>query len=69
MKTQNIYLNRLREQYIEVIRNHIPSENKYREVRYGGMRAFCIDTKLLSFDEIETMEEEVELKTIKLCRL
>lgn len=65
MKTQNIYLNKLREQYkrykdfdkkdyVHITKKH------YND--YKAIRAFCIDTNLLSFDEIETMEEEVELK-------
>lgn len=56
---ENIYLNRLKEQYVEVKRNSLPSENVYRQTRYNAMREFCLDTNLLSFKEIELMEFEV----------
>lgn len=58
-ETENIYLNRLKEQYIEVKRNFLPSENTYRQTRYNAMREFCIDTQLLDFNTIEVMENEV----------
>lgn len=58
-ETENIYLNRLKEQYIEVKRNFIPSENTYRQTRYNAMREFCLDTQLISFNDIELMESEI----------
>lgn len=62
-QTENIYLNRLKEQY-EIFKN---LENKYSfseatrlaYVDYCSMRLFCLDTQLISFNEIEVMEDEV----------
>jgi len=61
-KTENIYLNRLKEQYKKfkgfekegyeyVIKKH------YND--YQAMRLFCLDTQLISFNDIELMEFEV----------
>ena len=61
-ETENIYLNRLKEQYIEVNRNFLPLENQYRRTRYGAMRDFCLDTQLISFNDIELMELEINNK-------
>lgn len=55
-------IDRLKEQYIEVKRNFIPSENVYRRTRYNAMREFCLDCSLLSFAEIELMEDEIDSK-------
>ena len=58
----NIYLNRLKEQYISVKNaekikwNHTKT---MRENDYFGMRLFCLDTQLVSFNDIEAMENEV----------
>ena len=59
IKTENIYLNRLKEQYYEVKRCLFPDESDYVRARYGGMREFCLDTQLISFSEIEVMEDEI----------
>ena len=56
---ENIYLNRLKEQYIEVKRNFISNADLYRKTRYNAMREFCLDTQLISFNDIEVMENEV----------
>lgn len=56
---ENIYLNRLKEQYYEVKRCLFPNEADYVRARYGGMREFCLDTQLISFNDIEVMESEV----------
>ena len=58
-ETENIYLNRLKEQYYEVKRCVFPSESNYVRARYGGMREFCLHTQLISFNDIELMEYEV----------
>ncbi len=62
---ENKYLNRLKKQYYEVKRNFIPSENNYIQIRYNAMREFCIDCKLLTFNDIELMEYEMNNKVNK----
>lgn len=50
-ETENIYLNRLKEQY---------KTFKNLGIRdYFITRAFCLDTQLVSFNDIEVMEFEV----------
>ena len=59
-KTENIYLNRLKEQYKESKVYEVSSLNrKYRKLTYDAMRLFCLDTQLISFNDIELMENEV----------
>ena len=57
---ENIYLNRLREQYKQT------QSFKHRKVAfrnynmcYNAVRTFCLDTQLISFNDIEIMENEV----------
>ena len=55
----NIYLNRLKEQYIkaqELWNGRLILKNCYE---YDAMRLFCLDTQLISFNDIEVMENEV----------
>ena len=61
---ENIYLNRLKEQY----KNYKTTEyKKYMENEdiktlksfYDNVRLFCLDTQLISFNDIEIMENEV----------
>ena len=60
--TENIYLNRLKEQYKEHKKAqkifHGVEQMKYK-IRYQAMRLFCLDTQLISFNEIELMESEI----------
>ena len=49
----NIYLNRLKEQYKIFKKDRIHFESYY------AMRLFCLDTQLISFNDIEVMEYEV----------
>ena len=49
----NIYLNRLKEQYKMFKKDKIHYESYY------AMRLFCLDTQLISFNDIEVMEYEV----------
>lgn len=59
-ENQNIYLNRLKEQYKESKVYEMSSLNrKYRRLAYDAMRLFCLDTQLVSFNDIEAMEDEV----------
>ena len=59
----NIYLNRLKEQYKLTkkrtesgwLDNSIVKSNN----DYQAMRLFCLDTQLVSFNDIEVMEYEV----------
>lgn len=55
----NIYLDRLRQQYKEYIMAKNPSVIKIEGVYYSAMRLFCLDTQLVSFEEVEGMEYEV----------
>lgn len=60
----NIYLNRLREQYKKYKQEEFESTyfktlaNKYKH-QYDAMRLFCLDCELISFNDIEVMEDEV----------
>ena len=59
---ENIYLNRLKEQYKEHKKAqkifHGVEQMKYK-IRYQAMRLFCLDTQLISFNDVEIMESEV----------
>ena len=59
---ENIYLNRLKEQYKETKKAqkvfHGVEQLKYK-IRYQAMRLFCLDTQLISYNDIELMEFEV----------
>ena len=58
-KENNIYLNRLKEQYIkakEEWNGRLILKNCYE---YDAMRLFCLDTQLISFNDIELMESEI----------
>ena len=59
---ENIYLNRLKEQYKEHKKAqkifHGVEQMKYK-IRYQAMRLFCLDTQLISFNDIEVMENEI----------
>ena len=58
---ENIYLNRLKEQYKRykksVFMGRIEQHNY--KIEYNAMRLFCLDTQLVSFNDIEAMEYEV----------
>lgn len=58
---ENIYLNRLKEQYKETLRKDEQGSiiNTLRVSNYTGMRNFCLDCGLLDFNTIELMEYEV----------
>lgn len=62
IRTENIYLNRLKEQYKQLQE----SKKKYKvkslyttEQLYNSVRLFCLDTQLISFNDIELMESEI----------
>ena len=57
---ENIYLNRLKEQYKLAIKEYQTEIVKFKVVEhYNAMRLFCLDTQLISFNDIELMEFEV----------
>lgn len=60
---ENIYLNRLKEQYkqfvIESKTHYFKNKANRLEKDYQAMRLFCLDTQLVSFNDIEVMEFEV----------
>jgi hypothetical protein len=63
-KTENTYLNRLREQYKEVqakkIKGGFYMDGYDRTIKeYNSVRLFCLDCELVSFNDIELMEYEV----------
>lgn len=57
-ETENIYLNRLKEQYKE-IKKGSQDDRLLRKRQYLSVKAFCLDTQLVSFNDIEAMEYEV----------
>jgi adenylate cyclase class IV len=53
-------LQRLRQEYIHSLGFHASSKiRKQRKNSYNAMRLFCLDTQLISFNDIELMEFEV----------
>lgn len=57
---ENIYLNRLKKQYkIFKIWEKDEQGGKIAYFQYQAMRLFCLDTQLLSFNDIELLEFEV----------
>ena len=57
---ENIYLNRLKEQYKKYKELKSWSEESRYELQvYSNIRCFCLDTQLISFNDIEQMEFEV----------
>ena len=60
VKTENIYLNRLKEQYKRLRKAKEKVNDTLRLKReYESVRLFCLDTQLISFNDIEVMEYEV----------
>jgi hypothetical protein len=61
LKTEhNKCLNRLREQYKLAIKDYQTEMVKFKVIEhYNAMRSFCLDCELVSFNDIETMEYEV----------
>ena len=60
---ENIYLNRLKEQYKQMLSKkqgdfYLEGYNRLLQ-DYLAMRLFCLDTQLVSFNDIEAMEYEV----------
>lgn len=57
----NIYLNRLKEQYkfYKQVESEKYNDGSFIRRDYLAMRLFCLDTQLISFNDIEVMEYEV----------
>ena len=60
---ENIYLNRLKEQYKKMLSKkqgdfYLEGYNRLSQ-DYLAMRLFCLDTQLISFNDIEVMENEI----------
>ena len=60
---ENIYLNRLKEQYKQMLSKkqgdfYLEGYNRLSQ-DYLAMRLFCLDTQLVSFNDIEMLEFEV----------
>lgn len=57
---ENIYLNRLKEQYKAFKENELKGNaNGVFTIEYYSMRLFCLDTQLVSFNDIEMLEFEI----------
>ena len=56
---KDILLNRLKELYKFAVENEESEFYIGRLENYQSVRAFCLDTQLVSFNEIEQMEFEV----------
>jgi hypothetical protein len=54
----NKYLDRLKQEYKESLGGSLDDRN-YRRNRYSAVRVFCLDCELVSFNEVELMEFEV----------
>ena len=59
-KTENIYLNRLKEQYKTTQKSVLNYNRNLQD--YNAMRLFCLDTQLISFNGIELMENKVDIE-------
>lgn len=59
VETENIYLNKLKEQYKHFLKPSNGDEYFKRKDYYDAMRLFCLDTQLISFNDIEVMELEI----------
>lgn len=57
--TENIYLNTLKEQYIKSLKKQSIDSFSFEKIKYDAIRLFCLDTQLVSFNDIELMEYEV----------
>lgn len=55
----NIYLNRLKEQYKQSLEKQTIDSWSTNKMYYDAMRLFCLDTQLISFNDVELMENEV----------
>lgn len=56
---ENIYLNSLKELYKFAVENEESEFYIGRLENYQSVRAFCLDTQLISFNDVELMENEV----------
>ena len=54
----NIYLNRLEQEYRQQ-QELLKLDRNTNLIIYQAMRLFCLDTQLVSFNDIELMENEV----------
>lgn len=60
LNNKTVYLDKLRQQYKTTMEADEYSEARYWYTdKYNAMRLFCLDTGLLSFNDIEVMEFEV----------
>ena len=55
---KEIILNRLREEY-RTIESGSKANKQLRQTKYFAMRSLCLDCSLITFNEIELMEFEV----------
>lgn len=55
---KDIILNRLKEQYKTTQKSVLNYNRNLQD--YNAMRLFCLDTQLISFNDIELMEYEID---------
>lgn len=58
-RVENKCLDRLRQQYLETKKEESTMIKTLRVSNYTGMRNLCLDCELVSFNDIELMESEV----------
>lgn len=54
------YLKRLRRDYKLLQERALPNTTTIRTTQYNTLRQFCLDTNLISFNDLEVMEHEVD---------
>jgi hypothetical protein len=53
------YLDRLRQQYESISKKQTIDSWSANIMHYNAMRLFCLDCELVSFNDIEAMENEI----------
>jgi hypothetical protein len=53
-------IERLRQQYKQLKEKQSIDSLNFHKIRYDAMRLFCLDCELLTFNDIELMEFEVD---------
>lgn len=53
-------IDRLRQQYKQLKEKQSIDSLNFHKIRYDAMRLFCLDCELLTFNDIELMEFEVD---------
>ena len=59
LSNESRFLNRLKEQYKQYKEKQSIDSWSTNKMYYDAMRLFCLDTQLISFNDIELLESEV----------